>query len=448
MLLRACVRVVTLVIACNAFFGLLLGLGLQAHVEPSVSHYPYSLYWQRNQFATLCAIGIVLSIQPGWWRAAHRIPLIMVLTMAIAISASRTGAVSLLVLAAWLWHWRGAAGSGQQREATKRDLGLMLATYVLFSIFLSATGSSGVIERARESLDCSSRLTLWSNVLTLISRKPWLGWGWNELDYAHFITLYPGARFCEILDNAHNLPLHLAVELGIPVALGVCGLLLVWIARAKPWRETDPARQSCWAILMVIGIHSLLEYPLWYTAFQLSVLVCLLTLWQTRPDKAQTPEAVLALQALAWRLAPWAAGALLALAAFAAWNAYVVNQIYRQPADRAAAYQADTLNKVQKVWLFRNQARFALLTLTPLTQDNALQIHALALEMLHFSPEPRVIEPLIESAVLLGRDDEAMFYLQRYQAAFPKEHAAWARRQGQPMRRSPADPSGLPALEP
>mgnify|MGYP000334785991 CR=1 FL=1 len=39
---------------------------------------------------------------------------------------------------------------------------------------------------------------------------------------------------------------------------------------------------------------------------------------------------------------------------------------------------------------------------------------------------PRVIEALIESAVLLGRDDEALYYLQRYRAAFPERHARWA----------------------
>ena len=38
----------------------------------------------------------------------------------------------------------------------------------------------------------------------------------------------------------------------------------------------------------------------------------------------------------------------------------------------------------------------------------------------------RVIEKLIESAVLLGRDDEAALYLARYRAAFPKDHARWA----------------------
>jgi len=38
-----------------------------------------------------------------------------------------------------------------------------------------------------------------------------------------------------------------------------------------------------------------------------------------------------------------------------------------------------------------------------------------------------VLEKLIESAVLLGREDEALFYLVRYQAAFPEHHARWAK---------------------
>ena len=54
-------------------------------------------------------------------------------------------------------------------------------------------------------------------------------------------------------------------------------------------------------------------------------------------------------------------------------------------------------------------------------------MHALALELLHYSPEPRVIEKLIESAVMLGRDDEALQYLARFRAAFPKEHASWVK---------------------
>ncbi|MBK7313066.1 MAG: O-antigen ligase C-terminal domain-containing protein [Burkholderiales bacterium] len=45
--------------------------------------------------------------------------------------------------------------------------------------------------------------------------------------------------------------------------------------------------------------------------------------------------------------------------------------------------------------------------------------------MAAFSSRPRVIEKLIESATLLGRDDHAAYYLQRYKAAFPDAYARW-----------------------
>jgi hypothetical protein len=63
----------------------------------------------------------------------------------------------------------------------------------------------------------------------------------------------------------------------------------------------------------------------------------------------------------------------------------------------------------------------------PVNKDTAEQVHALAASLLHYSPEPRVIEPLIESAALLGRDDEVAYHLQRFRAAYPKDYARWTK---------------------
>jgi hypothetical protein len=79
------------------------------------------------------------------------------------------------------------------------------------------------------------------------------------------------------------------------------------------------------------------------------------------------------------------------------------------------------LTKIKNSWLFQNQVRFAELTTTPLTAENAPRLNALALQLLHFSPEPRVVEKLIDSAVLMGKKTEAQFYIQRYRAAFPEQ---------------------------
>jgi hypothetical protein len=268
---------------------------------------------------------------------------------------------------------------------------------------------------------------LWANVLHLIAQKPWLGWGWGELDYAHFITLYPGARFCDILDNAHNLPLHLAVELGVPVALAVCGgaAWLVW--RAKPWLERDATRQLAWTVLAVILLHSMLEYPLWYGPFQVAFGLSLWLLWRA-------PDGMVARSGGVGRLAPGllalAAALIVAIAAYAGWDYHRISQIYLSPVLRSDAYRENTQEKIKDSWLFQKSVRFAELTTTPLTRDNAGRIHQLATDLLHFSPEASVIEKCIESDMLLGHDDEAQFYRVRYQAAFPESYAQWAAQHG------------------
>ena len=134
--------------------------------------------------------------------------------------------------------------------------------------------SHGAFARLGKEEDCGSRLMLWSNVLHPITEKPWLGWGWGEFDFAHFITLCNQPRFYDILDNAHNLPLHLAVELGLLAALLIYGGFTWWVLRRKPWAERHATRQMALAVIAVITVitvillHSMLEYPLWYGRFR------------------------------------------------------------------------------------------------------------------------------------------------------------------------------------
>jgi hypothetical protein len=88
------------------------------------------------------------------------------------------------------------------------------------------------------------------------------------------------------------------------------------------------------------------------------------------------------------------------------------------------------MEKVRSTWLFQDQVLFAELTTSVLTRSNALRINAISKQLLHFSPEPRVVEKLIESAVMLDRDDEAFFYLQRYKVAYPQQHLRWVEGSG------------------
>jgi hypothetical protein len=135
--------------------------------------------------------------------------------------------------------------------------------------------------------------------------------------------------------------------------------------------------------------------------------------------------------------------ALLGAIAFTAWDYTRISQIYLARADRLAPWRDDTLAKLRASWLFASQVRFAELTMTPVSAANAAVVHELASRTLHFSPEPRVIAPLIESAMRLGREDEAAALAARFRLAFPPEYARWLA--GRPVDSSPppaTNPSG------
>ena len=409
---------------------------------------------QRNQFASLTNIGLVALVwlasrhgvsKGGWMIAAAGL-----LAVGNAASSSRTGLLQLLMLALLVAWWGGLRQGSARKLILAAGLAYAVASLVLPLLIGLEFGGSGILGRLNDGgAACGSRLVLWRNVLDLIALKPWLGWGWGELDYAHFVTLYPGgpdARFCEILDNAHNLPLHLAVELGLPTALAVCGLGVWLMVRARPWLEQDATRQMAWGVMAVILLHSLLEYPLWYGPFQMAFGLCVWLL-VTTPARLQGISTTNVVKkglfddvlsgfaeknqnhqknrALAHVFIGFIATIVIVLIAYAGWDYHRVSQIYLAPNERSDAYRTDTLVKIQDSWLFRNQVRFAELTTTPVSLENAAHLNAMALELLHFSPEARVVEKLIDSAVLLGRNDQARFYAARYRAAYPKEYENW-----------------------
>ena len=387
---------------------------------------------QRNQFSSLCNIGflaLIWSVDKGLVPGGRwGIVLAALLAAGNAASVSRTGLIQLILIGCLGLLWKGFSW--------RRHLLWLLAclSYVCAAMALLmalniATGKDvpNILSRIQTDLGCSSRTVLWSNVMELITLKPWFGWGWGELDFAHYVTAYSGARFCDILDNAHNLPLHLAVELGVPTAVLVCGGFLFWIVRQRPWSEIHPTRQLAWGVLAMMLLHSMLEYPLWYGPFQMAFGLCTFLLWR-RPQEIGASEGLTrkVTFSVGQHATTVAALVLMSVSAYAMWDYHRVSQIYLAPEQRHPAYRENTLVRAADSWFFGDQLRFAELHLTPLTRENADWTFARASAMLHYSPEPRVIEKLIESAVFLGRVEEATLNLARYRAAFPKEHSQWA----------------------
>lgn len=411
----------------SSVFALLQYFGLSADLNSAINSTEpgeaFANLRQRNQFATLTSIGLIALL----WKVEHGTRLrwavlgAVLLATANAASASRTGALQIALIVAFSFWWLRSSGRSGAIVSIATMLAYCVAAMSLPMLLQQLAGVSApnAFSRLASGDGCASRSILWGNVLHLIAQKPAWGWGWGELDYAHFATLYPGPRFCDILDNAHNLPLHLAVELGVPAAVVLCGGFIWWLAARRPWRETDPARRMAWAVIAVILLHSLLEYPLWYGPFQMAFGFALGLLARQRapalPDTAS------------WRTKNAVAVVLGITLLYSAWDYHRVSQLYTAPEQRSALYRDRPLPRIGDSWLFRDQVAFAELSTVALTQDNAARTHALAMELLHYSPEPRVIEVAIESALVLHRDDQALWLLARYRAAFPQEYQSWSK---------------------
>ncbi len=407
-------------------------------VSASPDFQAYANLRQRNHLASLLAIGLCAVLYFSMQGSDHPHPkfasqmlvglAVSLMTLAQALTASRTGALqwfAVLGLAAWL----------MLRSGKKQSLWVIAWAGVGFMVcsaglawYADTSSVTGIVGRFSDD-NAMSRLPLWRNVLELIAQKPLLGWGWRGLAYAHYSTDFSGNRFMEMLDNAHNLPLHLAVELGLPVALIFCGGVVWLIWKNKPWTETQPDRQLAWGILMVIGIHSLVEYPLWYGPFFMTALICVGILcvdlwrnWLLALTKSTQSAINLGIKGLGLLL--------MAYTIFAAFDYHRVSQIYLPPDQRSTWYADDALGAAKRSVLFQSHAKFAELVITPLSRETAPRILALSSELVVWSPEPRVIEKLIESAVMMQLDELAAFHLRRYRVAYPSAYKNWAQAQG------------------
>ena len=376
---------------------------------------------QRNQFASLTSIGLVALL--GLVAIAHNIfkrhmamawCALALLAAGLACSVSRTGAVQWLLVVALVVAWAWKDRKQIHPVLIHLSIGALLLV-VLWSLVLpwiafqlnGVMGASLLLRVAGQTQDyaaCGGRRVLWGNALQMLAQHPWQGWGLGETDFAHFSTDYQGERFCDLLDNAHNLPLHLAIEFGLPFALACCVFAAHWIYKQGKSRTPTNAQHLAFALLLVVGLHSMLEYPLWYGPFQITLGLALGLL--ARGTQVRSEEVIADSNTHQQLPSMLICSALFLACLYAAWDYNRVAQIYRQPEMRDTAYRHNPMQAASQSWLFKNQVDFARLMTQSVTQENAQETYDLAMRALHYSPESRVVERALESLRLLGKDPE------------------------------------------
>jgi len=231
---------------------------------------------QPNHLASLLIWSVIALVPlvewgriPRWLGAAAG----LLLMAAVVLSGSRTGLVAgtavlvVYALADWKLSWPTRIAL---LATVVFPLGVVLWPWLTahLSFVPHAAGAA-----TRLSEGDSSHFAIWRNAIEMIRQQPWLGVGWGEFNFAWTLTPFPN-RPTAFFDHTHDLPLQLIVELGLPIALLVLGMMAwaLFQGLRRAWSmqgEAGIGGRAAWMMILMIAAHSLDEYPLWYCYFLL-----------------------------------------------------------------------------------------------------------------------------------------------------------------------------------
>jgi Virulence factor membrane-bound polymerase, C-terminal/O-Antigen ligase/Protein glycosylation ligase len=391
---------------------------------------------QPNHMSSLLLWGLIaavwLSEAAGTRRAAREVITAagVLMLFGLVLSGSRTGALGALMLAGW---------GVLDRRLSRRARASLLLVPVLYTLFWSGATAwghhahqvfGGETQLNKQGDISSSRFGIWANTLSLIAAHPWFGVGFGEFNFAWTLTPFPG-RPVAFFDHTHNLPLQLAVELGLPLAALVMVLLLwaLWANLKHALHAPSPAdggppdvHRAAFVMVLMVLLHSLLEYPLWYAYFLLpAAFVFGLGLeWPvppTSPDAA--PSSAQAAPPVRGKTRPLLiASMLLMVGGLLSVLDYLRVVVIFAPTESAAPL-AQRIEDGQHSIFFAHHADYAAAT-TPEHPSDAMPAFARAT---HYLLDARLMMAWAKALNESGKPDEARFVAQRLKE-FRNEQAA------------------------
>ncbi|MCV2352560.1 Wzy polymerase domain-containing protein [Paucibacter sp. B2R-40] len=230
------------------------------------NHLAYLLLWSMAAIAA--------TVEAEVLRRRWAVPMLFTLSFALVLSASRTGLLGLILLTAWAFF---DPGTGRKGRNMLRLTPLLFAAAWLLALALAGQKGIdlGAQTRLADGASSPPRMVLLRDAWQLMREHMYWGVGWGEFNFVW--TLTPTAvRTKHHFDNLHNIILQWSVELGIPVAIMLTGLISWAFVRAFRLSKADSniPRRGCltykrYAFLMaaLMIVPSLLEYPLWYAFF-------------------------------------------------------------------------------------------------------------------------------------------------------------------------------------
>ncbi len=245
-------------------------------ITAKTSHAVYGNLAQPNHYANYIALGMIsLGLLYArfsmriWQVALLAVPMLFVMVL----SGSRSSWLYLLSAAGLAFLW-------QRRDQTLRPLlyftlALLLAFGLMHFVVQipwleGATGSVTTTERLfGDNASGAIRLHLWREAVLIFLQFPLLGAGFGQFAFQHFqlAAELHNPALTGLYNNAHDLVMQTAAEAGLSGVLILLGTLGMWFRQSVRGAQFTIYHWWGYAILAVLGIHSLLEYPLWYLYF-------------------------------------------------------------------------------------------------------------------------------------------------------------------------------------
>jgi len=267
----------------------LLGVTLDGWIMQKMFLQAFGNIGQANHYADLIFIGLgalvflhARHVQKGRVLRWPVLALAFWLTLAAAASASRSTLLytfAFLVLGG-LAYWRGK-GDIQVQGAGKALLligafSVISQLLVTYGHILSAFDVTTALDRADDAGSNGQRLYNWGAAWQAIQAHPWIGQGPATFYKASIDAMFttPPATFPKFAENAHNLALNMGAELGLPLTILVLGGAGIWYVRRMFIDRLSLNSVLALSCIAVVGLHSMVEYPLWYTYFIMPVGLC------------------------------------------------------------------------------------------------------------------------------------------------------------------------------
>ena len=355
------------------------------------------------------------------WTVAALLAVLMLFVL--ALSGSRAAWLYLFVLlalSAW-WYWRDKKYASLMKAGVLLVPGFALMQWVVqLPWFTAPVPAITSIQRIFDLASGSSiRLELWQEAWHIFLKSPILGAGWGQFAWQHFEygVLLKSFGLSGLYNNAHNVVMQLLVETGLVGAAIVVIGMTIWIYGLR--RMTlDIHLWWLLGLVAIIGIHSMLEFPLWYSHF-LGIAAVLLGLGETRFVRLELQRVGRISFALMLVLG-WVSAISLIYSYRSLESTLFAKGLENLDAAGLEQFHKDLL-QIHRTSLLAPYIELAYTGAIVLSKDNLSDKLDLNVRVMKFAPVSLVVYQQAILLALNGRPEAAKTQLQRAAVAYPGE---------------------------